>query len=82
MARNLLADLGERSILFTHLVRDRDTKFTEAFDAAFASMGVEAVKIPAQCPRANAHAERFVRTVRSECTDRMIIAGSATPERS
>jgi transposase InsO family protein len=61
--------------VFTHLVRDRDTKFTEAFDAAFAGVGIEAVKIPAQCPRANAYAERFVRTVRSECADRMIIAG-------
>jgi len=75
LARNLLADIDQRSILFTHLVRDRDTKFTKAFDAAFASSGIEAVKIPAQRPRANAYAERFVRTVRSECTDRMIIAG-------
>lgn len=75
LARNLLADLDERATLFTHLVRDRDTKFTDGFDAAFASMGIEAVKIPAQCPRANAYAERFVRTVRSECTDRMILAG-------
>jgi len=75
LARNLLADLDERATLFSHLVRDRDTKFTDGFDATFASMGIEAVKIPAQCPRANACAERFVKTVRSECTDRVILAG-------
>jgi putative transposase len=66
LARNLLADLEERATLFSHLVRDRDTKFTDGFDAAFTSLGVDAVKIPAQCPRANAYADRFVRTVRSE----------------
>ncbi|HEX9355836.1 MAG TPA: integrase core domain-containing protein, partial [Streptosporangiaceae bacterium] len=46
-----------------------------SFDAVFTSEGIEPLKIPAQCPRANALAERWVLTARTECTDRMLIAG-------
>ena len=73
--RNLLMDLGDRAADFRFLVRDRAGQFTASFDAVLASAGIEAVKIPPQCPRANAHAERFVLTARTEVTDRMLILG-------
>jgi putative transposase len=74
-ARNLLMDLGERATRFRFLVRDRAGQFTDAFDAVLSSAGIEVVKIPPRSPRANADAERWVRTVRSEVTDRMLIIG-------
>jgi putative transposase len=62
-ARNLLIALDERTDQFRFLVRDRDTKFTAAFDAVFAAMGVEVLTTPARAPKANAYAERWVGTV-------------------
>jgi len=73
--RNLLMDLGDRAADFRFLVRDRAGQFTDSFDAALASTGITAAKISPRSPRANAHAERFVLTARTEITDRMLIFG-------
>jgi putative transposase len=73
--RNLLIDLGDHAADFRFLIRDRAGQFTQSFDAALTSVGIEAVEIPPRSPRANAYAERFVLTVRTEVTDRMLIFG-------
>ena len=74
-ARNVLMDLGERAQEFTVLLRDRGGQFTDAFDHVFAGAGIEVVKTPPRCPRANAYAERWIRTLRAELSDRMLILG-------
>jgi putative transposase len=73
--RNLLMDVGDHAADFRFLVHDRAGQFTTSFDAVLASAGIEAVKIPPRSPRANAYAERFVLTARTEITDQILIFG-------
>lgn len=71
--RNLLMKLDGRVDSLRFLIRDRDAKFTTAFDAVFASVGIDILRSPVRAPRANAIAERWVGSVRRECLDRMLI---------
>ncbi|WP_246144873.1 integrase core domain-containing protein [Actinacidiphila oryziradicis] len=73
LARNLLSDLGDRATGFRYLLRDRDSRYTQAFDAVFTTDGIKLLKSAPQAPRMNAHIERFIRTARAECTDRLLI---------
>jgi len=68
-------DLGDYAADFRFLIRDRAGQFTAAFDTVLAQAGIKAVKIPPRSPKANAYAERFVLTARTEVTDRMLIFG-------
>ena len=74
-ARNLLMDVGERAGRFKFLIRDRDSKFTAAFDEVFAGNGMRTIKTPVRSPRANSFAERYVGTLRRECLNHLLIYG-------
>ena len=74
-ARNLLMDLCERAGRIKFLIRDRDSKFTGAFDEVLAGNGTRVIQTPVRSPRANSYAERFVGTLRRECLDHVLILG-------
>jgi putative transposase len=73
-ARNLVMQVGDEHP-FRFLIHDRDSKFNRAFDEIFRTEGISVIRTPIQAPNANAHAERWVRTVPSDCLDRILILG-------
>jgi hypothetical protein len=80
-ARQFAWTLDEHPARFQFLIRDRDSKFTRDFDAIFASEGVDIIKTPVRAPKANAVAERFVRTAPAECLDLLLILNRRHLER-
>jgi hypothetical protein len=72
-ARQVMWDLKERGTAIRFLIHDRDSKFTKAFDTVFKSEGMRIIHTPFLAPNANAYAERWVRTVREECLDQLLI---------
>jgi putative transposase len=75
-ARNLAMDLGARVDTLRFMIRDRDSKYTPAFDDVFDAEGVQVIPTPPQAPRANAICERVVGTLRRELLDRILILGT------
>jgi transposase InsO family protein len=80
-ARNAAGDLVEDGFKLKFLVRDRDTKYLRSFDDVFSSEGAQILRTPVRAPNANAYAERFVRTVRSECLERLLVVNARHLER-
>jgi putative transposase len=80
-ARNLLLALGEQGRQLRFLVRDHDAKFSRSFDDVVCSEGAQVLLTPVRAPKANAYAERWVRTVRAECLDWLLIVGRGHLER-
>jgi putative transposase len=74
-ARNLLMNLGDRADRRRFLIRDRDSKFSTAFDAVFTGANIRIIRTPVRAPRANAIAERFIGALRRECLDHLSITG-------
>ena len=80
-ARQVSWTLSDRAEPVRFLIRDRDRKFTRRFDEVFQGAGIRIVRTPIQAPQANGIAERFVRTVRSECLDWLLLLNARHAER-
>jgi putative transposase len=80
-ARNVSGNLRELGVVPQFLIHDRDTKFSGQFDAVFEADGVRIIATPIRAPNANAHAERWVGTVRAECLDWILVRGRRHLER-
>ncbi len=80
-ARNVTADLEDDAVVIKFLIRDRDTKYTASFDEVFGAQGARILKTPFRTPNANAYAERFARTIRSECLDHLLVVNERHLER-
>jgi hypothetical protein len=80
-ARQLTWTLAGRPESFRFLIRDQDQKFPDSFDEVFRASGLEIIRTPFRAPQANGVAERFVRTVRSECIDWLLILNNQHLER-
>jgi transposase InsO family protein len=78
MARNLLDVESGGLVGKRYLISDRDTNFTESFRATLAREGIQVIRLPPRSPNLNAYAERFVRSIKAECLDRMVFLGEAT----
>jgi putative transposase len=74
-ARNLISRFTDRTAPLRFLIRDRDAKFTAAFDEVFRSEGIRILRTPVRAPRANAIMERWFGSLRRECLDRLLIVG-------
>jgi putative transposase len=74
-------ELGDHADRFRFLIRDRDSKFTAAFDAVFIGADIRTIRTPVRTPRANAIAERFIGTLRRECLDPHDDHRDTTPRR-
>ena len=72
-ARQVMWELADREPRIHFLIRDRDTKFTRTFDTVFRSEGVHIIRTPVRAPNANSYAERWIRSVREECLDKLLI---------
>jgi putative transposase len=80
-ARHMVWELEERDPPIRFLIHDNDTSFTQAFDTVFRSEGIKVIHTPYRAPNANAHAERWIRSVREECLDKLLIINQAHPRR-
>jgi transposase InsO family protein len=76
IARNLSEARDGRTQPVRFIVHDRDHRFGPSFDEVFKAEGIEIIRTPWRAPRANAYAERWIRTVRTECTDRVMVLGA------
>jgi transposase InsO family protein len=77
IARNLTDAREDRDTPVRFLVHDRDKRFGATFDEVFRAEGIEILRTPWRAPKANAYAERFIRTVRTECLDHILVLGEA-----